>query len=307
MNLMQLKYIVETASTGSIKQASEVLCVSQPALSRSIRITENEYGIVIFDRNSKGMAPTPDGAEFIAYAEKILSEVSTLETRYKHGMEHINRFSVCVPRSKYISEAFSLFTRSFNSENSEMKYKETNTVSAVDNVASSKYDLAIIRYAASYDDHYNTIFADKELNYEYLNEFRYSIAVSKTSPLAAKESVELEDLTHFIEIVYVDPSVRDTSPAEERAVILPEASKSRIYVYERTSMFDILAENNMTFMWVAPVSENILERYGAVIIKCTDNDRSFRDVLIYRSDYCLGVYDKMFIDTVKSVLRSCPA
>ena len=70
---------------------------------------------------------------------------------------------------------------------------------------------------------------------------------------------------------------------------------------------DILSENNMTFMWVAPVSENILERYGAVIIKCTDNDRSFRDVLIYRSDYCLGVYDKMFIDTVKSVLRSCPA
>ena len=61
MNLIHLKYVVEVAKTKSISKAAENLFMGQPNLSRSIKELEQDLGITIFRRNSKGIELTSDG------------------------------------------------------------------------------------------------------------------------------------------------------------------------------------------------------------------------------------------------------
>ena len=48
-------------------------------------------------------------------------------------------------------------------------------------------------------------------------------------------------------------------------------------------------------MWVSPVPQKLLNRYGLVQRKCTENRKVYRDVLIYRNGYKLTALDNAFI------------
>lgn len=72
MNILHMKYAVEVARLGSLNKAAEVLFVAQPNISRSIKGLESELGIEIFNRFARGMVLTPEGEEFINYAQHIL-------------------------------------------------------------------------------------------------------------------------------------------------------------------------------------------------------------------------------------------
>ena len=78
MNLQHLKYVIEIANSGSINKAAEVLFMAQPNLSRAIRELESELGYTIFDRTSKGMIPTTEGAAFVTTARRILKEIDSI-------------------------------------------------------------------------------------------------------------------------------------------------------------------------------------------------------------------------------------
>lgn len=57
-NLLRFKKIVEA---GSISKASRLLFVSQPALSQSIKLLEQQYGVEILERHYSGIKPTAYG------------------------------------------------------------------------------------------------------------------------------------------------------------------------------------------------------------------------------------------------------
>ena len=61
LNIYHLRYALEIAKTGSIKNAAENLFMAQPNLSRAIKELENSLGITIIERTSKGVIPTADG------------------------------------------------------------------------------------------------------------------------------------------------------------------------------------------------------------------------------------------------------
>ena len=55
MTIQQLKYLIEVVNKGSINEAAKTLFISQPTLSKSIKLLEQEMGIIIFTRTSKGI------------------------------------------------------------------------------------------------------------------------------------------------------------------------------------------------------------------------------------------------------------
>ena len=85
MNIQHLKYALEVAKQKSISKASRSLYMGQPNLSRAIKELEDELGIIIFERTSKGIKPTPDGEEFLQYAKRILLQIEEVEDIYKVG------------------------------------------------------------------------------------------------------------------------------------------------------------------------------------------------------------------------------
>ena len=86
MNILHMKYAVEIAKYGSFNKAAESLLIAQPNLTRSIKELEADLGITIFNRSSKGVALTPDGEEFIGYANEILKQIDNVDKIYKEGL-----------------------------------------------------------------------------------------------------------------------------------------------------------------------------------------------------------------------------
>lgn len=295
MNLMHLKYAVEIAKVGSLNKAAENLCVGQPNLSRSIKELEASLGITVFERSTKGMVPTADGEEFLQYAAKILHQIDEVEKLYKTGIAGKREFSISVPRASYIGDAFAKFSKTVGDEPVELFYKETNSLRAIKNILESGYHLGIIRYAASHDYSFKESLEEKGLNYEMVTEFSYCLVMSQNHPLANKEEIHFDDLTPYIEIAHADPYVPSLPMVSIKKQELPENIRRRIFVFERASQFELLCENEQTFMWVSPMPEETLRRYGLVQKTCCDNTKKYKDLIIYKKDYKLSDLDKKFI------------
>lgn len=295
MNILHMKYAATVAKLGSLSKAAEVLYIAQPNISRSIKELEADLGITIFTRTAKGMLLTPEGEEFIHYAEGILKQIDQVERLYKNNSPKKQKFSICVPRASYISEAFAQFSKALSDEPAEVFYKETNSQRTIHNILNNDYKLGIIRYAEHYDAYFKAMLQDKGLCYELITEFSYCLIMSKDNPLAEKEEITFSDLAGYIEIAHADPYVPSLPLAKVVQEELHNDVTRRIFVFERASQFDLLSENTDTFMWVSPVPEKLLDRYGLVQRKCKENAKIYRDVLVYRNGYKLTKLDKQFI------------
>ncbi len=296
MNILHMKYAVEVAKSGSLNKAAESLAMNQPNLSRAIKELENSLGVEIFTRSAKGMVLTPDGETFLRYANTILKQVDEVENMFKNAALHKKRFSISVPRASYISDAFSNFSLALSKEkNVEIFYKETNAQRVIKNILEADYNLGILRYAENFDKFYSDLFNEKGLRHELITEFKYILLMNKDNPLAKKDFITFEDLKGYIEIAHADPFVPSLPFASVRKEELPDNIDRRIFVFERASQFDLLSKNPDTFMWVTPSPKSLLDRFGLVEKKNTENNRIYRDVIIHKKDYVLSGLDKLFI------------
>ncbi|OPZ65129.1 MAG: HTH-type transcriptional activator CmpR [Firmicutes bacterium ADurb.Bin506] len=73
MELRQLSIFLSTARHGSVTDAAKALFVSQPTVSLQIAALEKELGVVLFDRQSRGVELTEAGRILKRYADDILS------------------------------------------------------------------------------------------------------------------------------------------------------------------------------------------------------------------------------------------
>ena len=76
MDLKQLRALVTVAETGNVTKASALLNIVQPAVSRQLRLLEEDMGTPLFDRGRHGMELTEAGKAMVEYARRILNEVA---------------------------------------------------------------------------------------------------------------------------------------------------------------------------------------------------------------------------------------
>jgi len=299
VNLSHIKYALEVEKTQSIKRAAENLFMGQPNLSRAIKELEDSLGITIFKRTSKGITPTPNGEKFLHYAKKLMYHIDEVENMFKTNRNEKQTFSVSVPRSSYISTAFTEFSKDLDlNKQAEIYYKETNSMRAISNILQKDYRLGIIRYQSTFDQYFKAMFHEKELSSELLYEFSYDALMSANNPLASKDSIELKELSNHIEIAHSDPYVPFLPLLDVKRAELSEFVDKRIFIFERATQFDLLTNVPNTFMWVSPIPKRILDQYNLVIKNCPDNKKRYKDVLIYKKGYNFTELDTKFISQV---------
>ena len=300
MNILHMKYALEVAKLGSLNKAAESLFIAQPNISRSIKELEADLGITIFTRSAKGMVLTPAGEEFINYAKDILKQIDQVETLYKQRSTLKQKLSLSVPRASYICEAFADFSKTLDSNAAEIIYKETNSQITINNILNGECNLGIIRYAEKYDDFFKEMLVEKGLCYEVISEFSHVLLMNGAHTLATSENITLSDLAPYIEIIYADAYIPALPLPKGVKEEIPDNINRRIFVYERASELDLLSENTEAFLWTSPVSDKLLSRYNLVQKSCADNDKNYKDVLIYREGYKLSRLDKQFISSLAS-------
>jgi DNA-binding transcriptional LysR family regulator len=72
MTLTQLRTFVAVAAAGSIHEAADRLCVSQPAVSAAVASLQVEVGVGLVAREGRGLRVTPAGVVYARYARQIL-------------------------------------------------------------------------------------------------------------------------------------------------------------------------------------------------------------------------------------------
>jgi DNA-binding transcriptional LysR family regulator len=87
MDIRQFRAFLAVIETGSLNKASQLLHVSQPALTKRIRRMEEQLGVRLFDRGARGMQPTPYAETLRSYAqaatsgmEQVLARIAALKS-----------------------------------------------------------------------------------------------------------------------------------------------------------------------------------------------------------------------------------
>ncbi|WMJ24281.1 LysR family transcriptional regulator [Paludicola sp. MB14-C6] len=302
MNLQQLRYVIEVERSCSITSAAKNLFMGQPNLSKSIKELESEIGITLFSRNSRGVEPTPEGMQFLRYAKNILNQMDELKNLYTPQQENSIKLNISVPRATYVSVAFSKFLNTLSRNVPlDIKYKETNSVSAISNVSCDDSSIALVRYQNIYEEYFLNLMKENNLQYEVICEFQMCVMMSKNHPLAKLPDIPYHLLSEFIEIAHGDFQIPSIPPNKTNK-LLSQRAASRIYVYDRGSQFDFLNRVNGTYLWVSPVPQEELDLHGLVQKKCSDVGLS-KDIVVYRNRSQLKSYELQFIEILKDATK----
>jgi DNA-binding transcriptional LysR family regulator len=297
MKTLFFKYAIEIERTRSITKAAENLYMAQPNLSKAVKEMEETVGFSIFERNSRGVVPTQKGLQFLDYARKIFEEMGQINKLNDAEDPERQNFSISIPRGSYIAAGFTNFARELNFEREiNINIQETNSLCTINSVIGGKFNLGIIRYRAMYENYYFDYLADKQLDHDPVWEFEYLVLMSKEHPLAQDNEVEFCKLKSYIGIIHGDTAVPYLNAAELRYPSAEALPKKRIYLYERSSQFELLTNLPASYMWVSPIPDKLTKRYGLVQRKCVFPNNRYKDALIYPKGYIFTMLDKKFID-----------
>lgn len=98
MDLRQLRYFQAVAAAGRITAAAKELGITQPALSIALAKLETELGVVLFDRDHRGVHLTESGRALLAVVDKATALLEEGRQQVS-GLEHepVGRFSLGCP------------------------------------------------------------------------------------------------------------------------------------------------------------------------------------------------------------------
>jgi len=78
MEFGQLRTLIHVAELGSLSKAADRLGIAQPALSRQVRLLEEELGVRLFARHGRGMILTDKGREILDRAIRVMADLEEI-------------------------------------------------------------------------------------------------------------------------------------------------------------------------------------------------------------------------------------
>ena len=201
MNLQQLEYFKVITETKNFTTASNILSVSQPALSKAISKLEEELDVELFQRVGRNIKITEFGEVFLKYADSALSEIERgklkLEDMKNNNDMIISISSTCCIGSTYIPFLISNF---FN-HNLKVKFNIDNqsTKEILKELRSGNIDFGFFSEIEDLDKY-------PEIESALVKNEEYILIVPKNHSLANEEEVYLKDLKDEYFIAYDDKS-----------------------------------------------------------------------------------------------------
>jgi DNA-binding transcriptional LysR family regulator len=83
MDSRKLTHFIEVVDQGSISKAAEKLLISQPALTKSLRVLEAELDVQLLVRSSSGVVMTEYGRSLYAHARAVVAEIESAHSEIR--------------------------------------------------------------------------------------------------------------------------------------------------------------------------------------------------------------------------------
>jgi|TARA_B110000908_G_scaffold159020_1_gene200781 DNA-binding transcriptional LysR family regulator len=192
--LQQLRILKAVASEKSFTRAAEILYVSQPSLSKQIKILENRLGIILLNRENSTISLTEGGRVFLQYSERILA-LCEESCRALNDVKNGDRGNLTVGASQTIGtylmpRVLALFAQNYPQINIKVQVDSTRVIAK--NVVNREIDIAVVGGDVPEE-------LKKNLDIENFVEDELILIVPKSHPFALKKhkKINKDDLYHL--------------------------------------------------------------------------------------------------------------
>lgn len=198
LNLRQIEAFRAAMEFGSATAASEVLHVSQPAVSRLLSDLETRVGFQLFERRARGLVPTQDAHALYEEVKRSfigLDRISQVATGIREKATGTVRV---IALSKYADGFVASIIGQFLKDNAGImvELESSGTAGVVEGIASQTYDVGIASATVS----------DALIKAEPLFETSVLLAMSSDDPLAEQNVVQLRELNGLRMVVLPEDS-----------------------------------------------------------------------------------------------------
>ncbi|MDD3363102.1 MAG: LysR family transcriptional regulator [Hespellia sp.] len=197
MTLQQIRYAIMVSNTNSMNEAAKKLYITQPSLSSAMKELENEVGIQIFHRTTKGVNLTEEGKEFLGYAKQILDQVELLEERYSDSGSRKKHFGVSTQHYSFAVKAFVETVQSRDMKDYECAIRETKTMDVLRDVRDGRSEIGVLYLNDFNEKVMQKLFRDHVLEFHKLFDCKSYVYLWKNHPLASKQAISMKDLDEF--------------------------------------------------------------------------------------------------------------
>lgn len=186
MELRRLRYFVAVAEEESFTRAARKLRMAQPPLSNQVKQLEEELGILLFKRSSRGVEMTEAGELLLEEAQRILMQVEqTVRVVRRVGCGEVGRLTLgFVPSSsnEVLPPILDTFRERFPGV--ELFLREMRPDLIVQRLRDRQIDVGFLYLPLE----------DASLHIECISREPLVLALPETHPLASESQIELRAL-----------------------------------------------------------------------------------------------------------------
>lgn len=202
MNLQQLEYFKTICDTKNFTSASNILSVTQPALSKSISKLEEELDVTLFEREGRNIKVTKYGEEFLKYAVSALNEIERGKEKI-NDIKEKNKRTISIGSTYCIGATFIPYLISgFLNNNINSKFN-FNTESKEEIIMGLKNQ----RIELGFFDNCEDINEYDEIEMSLVKKEEFVLIVPKNHHLSNREEVYLKELKDEYFIAYNEQGV----------------------------------------------------------------------------------------------------
>jgi LysR family transcriptional regulator, regulator of abg operon len=192
MKTTQLRTLVAIAEHGTLMAAANALCLSQPAVTKSIKELEARLGVQLLVRSGSGIRLTPYGEALLRRARTVVGEIERaeqeLEAMKTSSAQTIQIGVSLLAASIVVPDAIHAFRARFSSV--QLDVHEYQTTRLIDGLRDGSFDMCI-GFTGEGD-------AGTEFRVVPLGSVAQSLAVKRGDPLASETRLERLREAHWL-------------------------------------------------------------------------------------------------------------
>ncbi len=237
MTIQQCKYVLEIARVGSFSEAAKQLFIAQSGLSNSVKLLENELGIKIFERSKNGVSLSPEGAEFVRYAEELVAQSEFILGRYGTSETDAHLY-ISSQHYDFVADIFTRFVREAENEKFDLSLRELRTSEVISDIEGAYSDIGIIAIKESDIDVMTRHLNKKGIIFTQLFRATPHVYIRREHPLAEKSRISHEALLSYPYVSYEQGAQSGSLFTEE--IVSAAGKEKRITISDRATLMNAL-------------------------------------------------------------------
>lgn len=297
VDIRELTYFTIIVEQRSITRAAEKIGISQPALTKCIRLFEERLGMKLLERSSNGVMPTVYGESLYVRAKSIVAEVSRAEAELK---ELSGKAAGVVVIGVLPTQAMNVIPEA------TVQLVKTRPGLHLRVIEKARTELHAGLHQGEFDFIISVIddnMEEPDIVYRELYRDRPSVIVRQGHPLSGRQKVSSEELLHYPWVVPLLGTLRRTYVDELLDTLKLTVPPNAIECHSISFLKAVVIQTD--YVGILPNNATGLEERAGLITSLPTKGRPPARVIgiCYRADYPPGDAALTAIRAIQSTCR----